>query len=58
MGRRIHAWLRATSAKPKKAPSPKKAKAIALTLSGWARPWPTSRTGPTRSSSVPRMPSL
>ena len=35
----------------------KHAKAAILTDPGAARRWPTRRTGPTRTSSVPRMPS-
>ena len=31
--------------------------AASLTLPGAASRWPTRRTGPTRASSVPRMPS-
>ena len=39
------------------AATPKETKAAALTARGEATPEPTSRSGPTRSASVPRMPS-
>ncbi|SHV58599.1 Uncharacterised protein [Mycobacteroides abscessus subsp. abscessus] len=45
------------SANPAAAPSAKNAKATALTDAGDASREPTSRSGPTLSSSVPRMPS-
>ena len=51
------ASLSATSARPTRAANPKNANAMSLTFWGSALCWPTSRTGPTRSASVPRMPS-
>ena len=57
IGIMIHRPERATSARPMRPAKKKHAKAANLTLTGSARRWPTSRTGPTRTSSVPRMPS-
>ena len=54
----------ATTTSPRPAPGPprpataKQASAAASTCRGRARPEATSRTGPTRTSSVPRIPSL
>ena len=42
---------------PATAATPNAAKAAAFTAPGVAAPEPTSRMGPTRSASVPRMPS-
>jgi hypothetical protein len=53
----IHASLSPTRARPAMAAAAKLSIAAALTFDGAARRWPTRRTGPTRASSVPRMPS-
>ena len=47
----------ATRTSPATAASPKHPNAAARTVDGLAAREPTSRNGPTRSSSVPRMPS-
>ena len=46
------------SASPATQATAKQPSAAASTCRGRARPEPTSRTGPTRRSSVPRIPSL
>ncbi len=46
------------STSPASAATPKHANAAPRTAAGDAVPLPTRRSGPTRSSSVPRMPSL
>ena len=53
-----HHWpLRTTSARPRRAPSPKQPKAASLTVLGATCPEAVRRGGPVRSSSVPRTPS-
>ena len=47
----------AASANPASAPTPNAIPAASSTCRGVAAPEPTSRTGPTRSVSVPRVPS-
>ena len=50
-------WVMITSPSPAKAAIPKLMNAARFTSGGDARPEPTSRSGPTRSASVPRIPS-
>jgi hypothetical protein len=52
-----HCWLSDTSVNPASPATAKATNAAARTVDGVARFDPTSRSGPTRSSSVPRMPS-
>ncbi len=52
-----HQEVVAASTSPTSAAPPKAVNAAVFTARGLASPLPTSRIGPTRSSSVPRMPS-
>ena len=53
-----HHEVVAASTNPATAATPKAPKAARLTAEGYASPLATRRTGPTRTSSVPRTPSL
>ena len=52
-----HHAVVAARTSPARAATPKAAKAATFTARGVAAPEPTRRIGPTRSASVPRMPS-
>lgn len=53
-----HCSVRTTIAMPTAAASAKKTSAITSTVRGVTRPDAVRRAGPTRTASVPRMPSL
>ena len=52
-----HGWLTIASARPAAAPTARLTTAAVSTARGVATREPTSRSGPARTSSVPRMPS-
>jgi hypothetical protein len=52
-----HGWLTIASARPAAAPMPRLTAAAVATARGEATREPTRRSGPARTSSVPRMPS-